>query len=102
MSKNKSLYSIRKKKHTKHPFVIVGYNKTKFKAMGITHSKKSGHRNNFKLNNNPNKKDKRETYLKRQVIEDFKFNFSKAFKDYKLSDSDINNLINYLENKKKK
>ena len=47
-NKNKSMYSIRNKKKAKHPFIIVGVNKIKFKSMGITHSKRSGHRNNLR------------------------------------------------------
>ena len=100
-NKNKSMYSIRNKKKAKHPFVIVGYDKTKFKAMGLTHSKRSGHRNNLKLNKNPNHKEDKDAYLKRQIINDFKFNFSKAFKNYELSNSDIDLIIEYLNKKKK-
>ena len=98
-NKNKSMYSIRNKKKAKHPFIIVGVNKIKFKAMGITYSKRSG-QNNLRLINNPNKDDKEPSYLKRQVIEDFKFNFSKAFNNYKLSNEDIDLIIDYLNKKR--
>ena len=40
--------------------------------------------------------------LKKRTIKDFKFNYSKAFKNYELSDEDIDELIKFLESKKKK
>ena len=97
----KSLYTIRKKKHAKHPQVIVDANRTKFKSVTLTHTK--GHRKhwNIKLKNNPNPKDEKESYVSKQIIEDFKFNFSKAFMNYSLSNEDIDILIAFLESKKK-
>ena len=93
----KSLFTVRKRKHTKHPQVIVGVNKTKFKSMTITHSKLNGRHDNIELDNNPNPMDKRKSYVQRRIISDFKFRFSEAFKNYKLSNEDIDKLIKYLE-----
>ena len=98
----KSLFSIRKKKKDKHPHIVVGGNRTSFKSIGITHSKKHGRRNNIKLKNNPNPKDPRQAYANKQVIQDFKFKYSKAFKNYKLSNEDIDELIEFLNKKKRK
>ena len=98
----KSLFTIRKKKKEKHPQIVVGANRTSFETVGLTHSKKDRRSVNIPLKNNPNKDDERQAYVKKRVIKDFKFNFSKAFKNYQLSNEDIDNLIKYLESKKKK
>lgn len=95
------MFTIRKRKNAKHPYVIVGKSKTEFKAMSITHSSKDNHRNNLKLKVNPNPNDTENAFLRKQVITDFKFNFSKAFKNYKLSNEDIDEITKYLESKKK-
>ncbi len=98
---SKSLYTVRKKRHAKHPQIIVKVSKTKFASLGLTHAKgKHKHRNkSLKLNPNPN--DKRKAYVTRHLLEDFKFNYSKAFKNYVLSNEDIDELISFLESKKK-
>ena len=97
----KSLFTIRRKKRDKHPHLIVDANKTSFKSMGITHSKKHGKRNNLKLHNNPNPDDNAQSYLRKEIIEDFKFRYSKAFKNYQLSNEDIEDLKRFLDEKKK-
>ena len=107
MGVKKSLFTFRKKKGVKHPVLIVGANRTKFKSMGLTHSSgnykknKKGKRNNFRLKVNPNPNDKRDSYLRKQVIEDFKFKFSKAFNNYHLSNEDIDELKKFLDKKKR-
>lgn len=105
---SKSLFSVRNKKHAKHPYVIVGANRTKFNAMSLEHnaikrkSKGKGYKHNLPLIKNPNPNDNKPSYLRKQIISDFKFNFSKAFKNYKISDEDAINIMIYLESKKKK
>lgn len=98
----KSLFSIRKKKKDKHPHIVVGGNRTSFDSIGITHSKKHGRRNNIKLKNNPNPNDSRQAYANKRIIREFKFRYSKAFKNYKLSDEDIEELKKFLDKKKRK
>lgn len=98
----KSLFTIRKKKHAKHPQVIVDANRTKFKSMTLTHASGKRKHWNIKLKHNPNPNDKRDSYLSKQIVEEFKFNFSKAFNNYVISDEDIDNLIAFLKEKKKK
>lgn len=98
---SKSLFSVRNRKNAKHPYVIVGANKTSFNAMSLTHKKRTKKHSNFPLKHNPNKNDNEPSYLKKQVISDFKFRFSKAFKDYEISKEDAENILRYLENKKK-
>lgn len=93
---------MRKRKKAKHPYVIVGADKTSFSAMSITHKRRDNHRNNFPLNSNPNPKDKRKAYLKKQLILDFKFKFSKAFNNYKITNEDAERILKYLESKNKK
>ena len=95
-------FSIRRKKKEKHPQVIVESNKTKFKSMSLTHSKKDGRSKNMPLKHNPNQNDNRQAYLKKRIIEDFKFRYTKAFQNYHLSNEDIEELIRFLLSKKKK
>ena len=99
---SKSLYTIRKRKKSKHPQVIVEASRTKFKSMTLTHSKGKRRTKNIRLIKNPNSLDRRDSYVSKRVIEDFKFNFSKAFNNYQLSNEDIDRLIAYLESKKKR
>ena len=100
--KSKSLFTIRKKVKEKHPQIIVGASKTEFQSISLTHSEKDGSKTNIKLKHNPNKNDNKVAYVKRKIIRDFKFRFSKAFKNYKLSNEDIDELIEFLNQKKKK
>ena len=97
----KSLFTIRKRKHTKHPQIVVKVSKTKFSSLGLTHSRGQHKHRNKKLRKNPNPKDSRNAYVSRNIIEDFKFNYTKAFKNYTLSNEDIDELIHFLESKKK-
>ena len=98
----KSLFSIRRKKKDKHPRIVVGANRTSFDSIGLTHSKKHGNRNNLKLKHNPNPSDSRQAYVDKRIVRDFKFRFSKAFKNYKLSDEVVEDLKKFLDRKKKK
>ena len=97
----KSLFTIRKKKRTKHPQIIVRANRTSFSSVALTHSKGRRRHKNRKLIKNPNLKDTRDAYYSKYLIEDFKFNYSKAFKNYSLSNEDIDEMIKFLESKKK-
>ena len=97
----KSLFTIRKKKHAKHPQIIVFANRIKFRSMTLTHSSGRRKKRNLKLNTNPNPKDKRKAFVSKSIIEDFKFNYTKAFKNYELTNEDIEELIRFLESKKK-
>lgn len=104
--RNKSIFTVRKRQKAKHPYVIVDADRTTFSGMSLTHKpfsrNKNKKNNNLVLKTNPNPKDNNSAYLRKQVIKDFKFKFSKAFKSYKISDDDAINILNYLENKKKK
>ena len=98
---SKSLFTIRSKKHAKHPQIIVKVSRTMFSSLGLTHSKGRHKHRNKKLKKNPNPTDNAQAYVSRHLIEDFKFNYSKAFKNYTLSNEDIDELIRFLETKKK-
>ena len=98
---SKSLFTIRSKKHAKHPQVIIYADRIRFKSLTLTHSKGNKRHRNKKLHANPNPQDSRNAYLHRVAIKDFKFNYSKAFKNYRLSNEDIDELIRFLESKKK-
>lgn len=103
MSK-KSLYSVRKRRKTRHPQIIVDANRTKFKSVTLTHSKtkdkKYPTKTNVELPDNPDLNDDRVSYFARRIITDFKFNYSKEFQNYKLSDQDIKVIIEFLKSKK--
>ena len=98
----KSVFTIRRKRKEKHPQIIVGADRTKFKSVGLTHSKKDRGRNNYPLKSNPNVSDERQAYFKKRIIEDFKFRFSKEFKNFKLTNNDIESLKKFLDSKKQK
>ncbi len=102
MTKKSSLFTIRKKRKERHPQVIVGASRTTFDSIGLTHSKKDRRAFNIPLKQNPNTNDNRKAYVKKRIIRDFKFKFSKAFKNHKLSDEDIDELIKYFASKKKR
>lgn len=103
MNKKKpSLFTIRKKRKEKHPQIIVGADRTSFESVGLTHSRRSGKSYNNPLPDNPNKKDQTQSYFKKRIIRDFKFLFSKAFKNYQLSNEDIEEIKKFLDKKKKK
>ena len=98
----KSLFTIRKKRKEKHPQVVVGVTRTSFDTVSLTHSSKDRGKTNLPLPSNPDSDDERKAYVKKRIIRSFKFNFSKAFKNYQLSNEDIDVLIRFLESKKKK
>ena len=98
---SKSLFTIRKRKHSKHPQIVVKVSRTKFSSLGLTHSRGKRKQRNKKLKQNPNPQDSRDAYVSRHLLEDFKFNYSKVFNNYALSNEDIDELIRFLESKKK-
>ena len=78
---SKSLFTIRRKKRAKHPQIVVDANKIKFKSLTLTHSKGKRKTRNIPLKHNPNPNDLRQSYFSKKIIEDFKFNYTKAFKN---------------------
>ena len=98
--KLKSLFTVRGKKHERHPQIIVQSDKTGFGSVSLTHSRKKGGKNTVLLPDNPDANDSRQSYFAKKIVRDFKFNFTKAYRNYKLSDDDIDELIRFLERKK--
>ena len=98
----KSQFSIRKYNKARHPQIILEANKTKFHSTSLTHASKNRRKPNIPLKKNPDSSDKRKAYYQRRIIEDFKFRYSKAFNNYQLSNGDIDELIKFLESKKKR
>ena len=70
--------------------------------MGLTESKKSGHRKNIPLSRNPKKNGTRSAYIRRELRWDEKSNFEEILKDYNISNKDLNNIPEFLEQYKKK
>ena len=64
----KSLFTIRRKKHAKHPQIIVYADRIRFKSMTLTHSKGKKKTKNIKLHKNPNPDDKRDAYVSKQIV----------------------------------
>ena len=93
--------TIRGKRHAKHPQIIVKTSKTKFGSVTLTHSKGKRRTRNFPLPDNPDENDTRKAYFSKRIVEDFKFNFTKMYRNYQLSNEDIDVLIKFLEEKKK-
>lgn len=97
----KSLFTIRKRRKTRHPQIVVDADKTKFKSVTLTHSKLIGSHESINLPDNPNPNDETISYFAKRIISDFKFNYSKEFQNYKLSDKDIEIIIKFLKSKQK-
>lgn len=101
----KSIFTIRKRRKTRHPQIIVDADKTKFKSVTLTHSKtkdkKYPTKINIELPDNPDQCDDSISYFARRIITDFKFNYSKEFQNYKLSDRDIEVITEFLKSKQK-
>lgn len=81
-----------------HPHYIVGETDKTYSSIGITHSKKSGNHYNYRLENNPNQKDKSTSYMKKNIEKSNKRMYTAyKFRRYKLSENDeekVDNLIN--------
>lgn len=98
----KSYLTFRKKRNEVHPQLIVGADRYRFDSMQLTHSSTNSRRNNFVLYDNPDPNDTKPSYLRKDIKNDYKFNYSKAFRNYNLSSRDYNRVDNYLKQKKKK
>ena len=100
--KPKSLFTVRGKKHERHPQVIVGASRTQFESLSITHSKKHGRVNNIPLDGNPQDGQKDPSYVeKKKAIKDFKFNYTKLYRNFRLTDDDIDKIVDFIQKKRK-
>lgn len=107
---NSSLFTFRryKKKEggdikkAKHPKLIIDETKTDLGFMGLTESPKRGHHKNIELKQNPQKGKTGKAFIREEVRYDKKRNFSEVLEDYKLSEEDKQEIIKFLNKKKKR
>lgn len=90
-----------------HPSYVVGESNDKYYSFGLTHDEYKGKKHkNHRLSSNPNPNDKYSSYLRKQLTDDLKSNYTKdKWCDLKMSKIDeeyVEGLINKRKNKKKK
>ena len=91
----------RKNKDTPyHPSIIVGEKDNKYANIGLTHNAKRGHHKNIPLHENPNKKDKRKSYLRTDLRFDDKEYLKEKLYGYKLSTKDIDKIYSIINKKR--
>lgn len=90
-------------KKSRHPKLIVDENESKYGFMGLTKDSHSGHHANIPLKKNPQKNNKNQAYLRKELRYDDKTNFEKdILSDYTLSAEDKKTVLKYFEKYKKK
>lgn len=91
------------KKNVRHPKLIVDSIKDEYGFMGLTSNsgKGKGH-NNIKLEKNPQKTKKDDSFIRKNIEYDKKKMFSDILDDYNLSNKDKKYIINYVNKHKKK
>lgn len=88
-----------------HPHYIVGEDEKTYSSIGITHNPKQDEKHrNYPLQNNPNRNDTRQSYMKKNIETSNKYFYTfYPYKNYKLSKEDekyVDNLIKMKTNKK--
>ncbi len=83
-----------------HFALIGGELNNKFAYMTLTHSKKSGHKKNIKLEKNPNNNDSKDAYLVKSIFVDKKNNFSPIFNNLSLTKKDNQKIRLWFDNNK--
>ena len=90
-------------KKSRHPKLIVEESNTEYGFMGLTKDSHSGHHANIPLKKNPQKNNKKQAYLRKELRYDDKTNFEKdILSDYTLSEEDKQTVLKYFEKYKKK
>lgn len=85
---------------TKHISLIGGKSKDKYAYMTMTHSSKSGHKKNIKLEKNPNINDSRDAYLVKSIFIDDRNKFSSKIKNLSLTRNDNKKIRLWFDNNK--
>lgn len=85
----------------KHPKLIVDEQNQDYGFMGLTKSPKRGNHNNIKIDN-PQKNNTEDSYIRKELRYDNKKYFGEILTDYVLSEKDIEKILEFLEDKKKK
>ena len=90
-------------KESRHPKLIVDEDESKYGFMGLTKDSHSGHHANIPLKKNPQKNNKNQAYLRKELRYDDKTKFEKdILSDYTLSAEDKKTVLKYFEKYKKK
>ena len=97
---NKKRQQVNKKKNGKHVSLVVGERNNTYANLGLTHSKKRGHHNNIKLSRNPNKNDKKPSYVR----DDLQFHEKKYLEEIlnyrRLPKADIDKIMKIINKKR--
>lgn len=87
---NKSKCHVRKYYKSRHPAAIVGEDNETFMYKGLSHENYKNRK--IKLNVNPNRKDKSDSYIDKKCVRKNKKLFGKRKKNYIFDKSDYNKL----------
>ena len=83
-----------------HPSIVVGEKGNKFANFGMTHSSKRGHHKNLLLSRNPNRYDKKPSYVRDDLRYD-DMDYLKEILNYrKLPKKDINAIMKIINKKR--
>lgn len=89
-----------------HPNLILGEDKDHYYSLGVTHSGRDGRHKNHPLKYNPNRNDKRKSYIKDRIERGKKKSYSEhIYYNYHLHKDDVkyvDSLINKYKDKTKK
>lgn len=90
-------------KKSRHPKLIVEESNTEYGFMGLTKDSHTGHHANIPLKKNPQKNNKNQSYIRKELRYDKKDSFEKEIlSDYKLSAEDKKIVLDYYKKHKKK
>ena len=99
---DKSLLTVRFRKGSGHPQIIIAADRVSFDSLNITHSPKHGRVNNIPLQSPLREGETRVSHVeKRKPTTDYKFRYSKALLIVPLTDEDVKNVMNYASKKKR-
>lgn len=103
MGKKKSGFrkGFRKNKRIQHPTYLVDQDGRLYRYIGITHSPRTGDRDNIPLYQNPNPKDTRKAYLRPEVEKDEPKNFGRRLEGWKFGARDEETVRRIVNRKKK-
>ncbi len=88
------------KKNGKHPSIVIGEKDNMFANLGLTHSDRRGHHKNILLSRNPNKKDKKPSYVRDDLrFDDMKY-LHEVLNYRKLPKKDIDKIMKIINKKR--
>ncbi len=85
---NRNKYQVKFNKHNRHYGIIIGSKGDRFESVTLTHASRTNNSNNIKLDKNPNKKDKSNSYLVKRLTRIPKYYYGKNRNDFNFIDSD--------------